>query len=53
MIDAATAAAALIQARLDYTVLETFPGGTYPADLAEGYAVLDSIAAQFGVAVGG
>lgn len=53
MIDVDAAAAALIQARLDYSVLETFPGGTFPANVAEGYAVLDSIVAQFGVAVGG
>jgi len=53
MIEPEIAAAALIQARLDYSVLETFPGGAFPADLAEGYAVLDSIVAQFGIAVGG
>ncbi len=53
MIEPEIAAAALIQARLDYTVLETFPGGTFPADLAEGYAVLDAIVAQMGVPVGG
>lgn len=53
MIDAETAALALIQARLDYTVFETFPGGAFPADHTEGYAVLDSIAAQYGVPIGG
>lgn len=53
MIDAAVAAAELIRARLEYTVLDTFPGGEFPANLAEGYAVLDSIMGQFGVPVGG
>lgn len=53
MTDSATAALALIQARLDYTVLETFPGGAFPADIAEGYAILDSIVEQFGVPIGG
>ena len=53
MIDAETAAEALIQARLDYVVLEEFPGGVFPADIDEGYAVLDAIAAQFGIPIGG
>ncbi|NKB55573.1 MAG: hydratase [Alphaproteobacteria bacterium] len=53
MIDPEVAAAALIEARLGYTVLDTFPGGTFPADIGEAYAVLDSIAAQMGVPIGG
>jgi 2-oxo-3-hexenedioate decarboxylase len=53
MIEPDIAAAALIQARLEYKVLDTFPGGAFPADTDEAYAVLDSIAAQMGVAIGG
>ena len=53
MIDPAVAADELIRARLEYTVLDRFPGGTVPANAAEGYAVLDCIIAQFGVPVGG
>ena len=53
MIDAAIAAEALIRARLEYTILDAFPGGAFPADIGEGYAVLDAIAGQMGVPVGG
>ena len=53
MIDAAAAAEALIRARTDYQVLDEFPGGEFPADLDEGYAVLDAIAAKMVVPIGG
>ncbi len=53
MIDPEIVAAALIQARLEYTVLDTFPGGAFPESTDEAYAVLDNIAAQFGVPIGG
>lgn len=53
MIDAEAAAEALIQARTDYRVLDTFPGGGFPADIDEGYAVLDAIAARFAVPIRG
>ena len=54
MIDAiARAAEALIQARTDYKVLDGFPGGVFPADIHEGYAVLDAIATQMTVPIGG
>ena len=43
MIEPKEAAAALVKARLDYTVLDTFPGGVFPADISEAYAVLDCI----------
>jgi len=52
MIDPAEAAAALVQARLEYKVLDSFPGGVFPADTDEAYAVLDSIAVQMGVPIG-
>lgn len=52
-MDVAAAAAALVQARLDYRVLDGFPGGAFPADIDEAYAVLDSVAAQMGVPVCG
>lgn len=53
MIEPEIAGAALIQARLDYSVLETFSVGAFPTDLAEGCPMLDSIVAPFGIAVGG
>ncbi|MBL4720388.1 MAG: hypothetical protein JKY20_04555 [Alphaproteobacteria bacterium] len=53
MIDPASAAEALIQARTSYTILEDFPGGKYPANVAEAYAVLDQIEEQFQLPVGG
>ncbi len=53
MIDPQVAAAALIEARLGYTILDSFPGGDFPANADEAYAVLDSIAAQMGVPIGG
>jgi 2-keto-4-pentenoate hydratase len=53
MIEPEIVAAALIQARLEYVVLDTFPGGAFPESTDEAYAVLDSIAAQFGVPIGG
>jgi 2-keto-4-pentenoate hydratase len=56
MINAETtsqAAEALIQARTGYQILDGFPGGVFPANVDEGYAVLDAIAAQMGVPIGG
>ena len=53
MIEPVIAGAVLIQARFDYSVLEIFPIGAFPTDLAEGYPMLDSIVAPFGIAVGG
>lgn len=53
MIAPEEAAAELVRARLEYKVLDTFPGGAFPADTEEAYAVLDSIAVQMGVPVGG
>jgi len=53
MIEPKEAAAALVKARLDYTVLDTFPGGVFPADISEAYAVLDCIVTEMGVPVGG
>jgi len=53
MIDAELAAEALIQARTDYRVLDEFPGGVFPANVDEGYAVLDAIEAGFVVPIGG
>ncbi|MEX2617134.1 MAG: fumarylacetoacetate hydrolase family protein [Alphaproteobacteria bacterium] len=46
MIDMDKAAAALIGARLGNTILDSFPGGSFPADVDEAYAVLDRIAAK-------
>jgi 2-keto-4-pentenoate hydratase len=53
MIDPADAAEALIQARTSYTILDDFPGGEYPANVAEATAVLDEIENQFMLPVGG
>lgn len=53
MIEPKEAAAALVKARLDYTVLDTFPGGVFPADVSEAYAVLDCIVTEMGVPIGG
>ena len=46
MIDTDKAAAALIGARQGNRILDSFPGGSFPADIDEAYAVLDSIAAK-------
>ena len=56
MIDAdaiAQAAEALIEARTAYRVLDRLPGGVFPADIDEGYAILDAIAAQIAIPIGG
>ncbi len=53
MIDTDKAAAALIEARQGSRILDSFPGGSFPVDVDEAYAVLDSIAAQMTVPVVG
>lgn len=45
-INADNAAAELIKARQGKRILDSFPGGAFPADVDAAYAVLDSIAAQ-------
>lgn len=52
-MDVEAAAAELLNARIEYRVLDSFPGGAFPADIDEAYAVLDSIEAQMDVPVGG
>lgn len=53
MIDTDKAAAALIGARQGNRILDSFPGGSFPADVDEAYAVLDRIAAKMTMPVVG
>jgi 2-keto-4-pentenoate hydratase len=53
MIDPAEIAGALINARIEHSILDDFPGGDFPANTAEAHAVLNEIIAQFQLPIGG
>jgi 2-keto-4-pentenoate hydratase len=53
MIDPVEIAEALINARLEHSILEDFPGGEFPANQVEAHDVLDEIIIQFQLPIGG